>query len=73
MGTKEGVKQAKDILDKRVAELASIEEKTVNVAQQYHKNFTQRRAELINKISGDCGGVQISFPRAKVSFYSKEL
>jgi len=63
LGTEAGVKKAKAILDKKVAELASIEEKEVVVPEQYHKNFTARRAELINKISSECGGVQISFPR----------
>ena len=53
----------KAIRDKKVARLASIEEKEVVVPEQYHKNFTSRGAELINKISSECGGVQISFPR----------
>ena len=64
IGTRTGVDQAKSMLEKMVKELALIEEKDVTVPEKYHKDFTQRRAELINKISGDCGGVQISFPRA---------
>ena len=64
IGTRTGVDQAKGMLETMVKELASIEEKEVTVPDKYHKDFTQRRAELINKISGDCGGVQISFPRA---------
>ena len=69
IGTRTGVDQAKTMLEKMVKELALIEEKDVTVPEKYHKDFTQRRAELINKISGDCGGVQISFPRApKVGF-----
>ena len=73
LGTEAGVKKAKAILDKKVAELASIEEKEVVVPEQYHKNFTARRAELINKISSECGGVQISFPRPPKVIYSKYL
>ncbi|CAG5097692.1 Oidioi.mRNA.OKI2018_I69.XSR.g15189.t1.cds [Oikopleura dioica] len=65
LGTKEGVAKAKEILEKRIKELESIEEHTVDVPEKYHKNFTARRAELINKISEDCGGVQISFPRKR--------
>ena len=58
------------MLEKMVKELALIE-KEVIVPEQYHNEFIQRRAELINKISGDSGGVQISFPRApKVKFFS---
>jgi len=64
MGTKEGVEKARKTLETLVKELALIEEKEVAVPEKFHKNFTARRAELINKISGDCGGVQISFPRA---------
>ena len=71
LGTEAGVKKAKAILDKKVAELASIEEKEVVVPEQYHKNFTARRAELINKISSECGGVQISFPRPPKVFFFK--
>ena len=65
LGTKEGVAKAKEILEKRIKELESIEEHTVDVPEKFHKNFTARRAELINKISEDCGGVQISFPRKR--------
>ena len=57
--------KAKTILEKNVAELASITEEEVTVPEKFHKNFVARRAELINKISEECGGVQISFPRAK--------
>ena len=67
------MKKAKAILDKKVAELASIEEKEVVVPEQYHKNFTARRAELINKISSECGGVQISFPRPPKVIFSRYL
>lgn len=63
MGTKEGVAKAKKILEDNVAELVSIEEHEVTVPEKFHKNFTARRAELINKISEECGSVQISFPR----------
>ena len=73
LGTEAGVKKAKAILDKKVAELASIEEKEVVVPEQYHKNFTARRAELINKISSECGGVQISFPRPPKVIFSRYL
>jgi len=64
MGTKEGVAEAKKILEAEVAKLKDLKEEEVSVPQKYHKNFTQRRAELINRIADDCGGVQISFPRA---------
>jgi transcription antitermination factor NusA-like protein len=63
LGTRTGVAEAKAILEKRVTELASIEELTIEVPFVYHKNFTARRAEMINEISDQCGGVQISFPK----------
>ena len=62
LGTEAGVEKAKAILDKKVSEFAPIEEKEVVVPVQYHGSFTAGGAELINKISFDCGGVQISFP-----------
>lgn len=65
LGTKEGVEKAQTILKAKVAELASIEEQTVTVPEKFHSRFTIRRAELINKISEECGKVQISFPRKK--------
>jgi len=63
LGTKEGVAKAKALLEKNVAELKDEEEHEVTVPEKFHKNFTARRAELINRISDECGGVQISFPR----------
>ena len=39
-------------------------EEYVHVNPKYHKTFTSNRAELIYKISDDCGRVIISFPRA---------
>ena len=62
------MKKAKAILDKKVSELASIEEKEVVVPVQYHENFTARGAELMCKIALECG-VQIFFPpQPKVIF-----
>ena len=58
MGTKEGVEKAKKILEASVAQLKDLKEEEVTVPQKYHKNFTQRRAEPINRISDECGGVQ---------------
>jgi len=69
LGTEAGVKKAKAILDKKVSELASIEEKEVVVPVQYHENFTARGAELMCKIALECGRVQIFFPpQQKVIF-----
>lgn len=65
LGTKDGVEKARGMLEKRIKELESIETSSVDVPQKLHKNFTARRAELIHKISDDCGGVQISFPKKK--------
>ena len=65
MGTKEGVAKTKKILEQNVAQLASITAEEVTVPDKFHKNFTGRRPELINKISEECGRVQIVFPRAK--------
>lgn len=36
----------------------------MEVEQKYHKHFVAKRGEVINRISEECGGVTISFPRA---------
>ena len=41
MGTKEGVAEAKKILEAEVAKLKDLKEEEVSVPQKYHKNFTQ--------------------------------
>jgi polyribonucleotide nucleotidyltransferase len=36
----------------------------MDVVPKYHRHFVARRGEVINKISEECGGVTISFPRS---------
>lgn len=36
----------------------------MEVEQKYHKHFVAKRGEVINKISEECGGCTISFPRS---------
>ena len=69
LGTEAGVEKAKAILDKKVSEFAPIEEKEVVVPVQYHGSFTAGGAELINKISSECDGVEISFPPPPKVFF----
>lgn len=38
----------------------------MTVDPKYHKHFVARRGEVLHRISDDCGGVMISFPRSGV-------
>lgn len=38
----------------------------MSVEPRHHKHFVARRGEVLHKISDDCGGVMISFPRSGV-------
>lgn len=35
----------------------------VLVDQKHHRYFTSRRGEVVNQISGECGGITVSFPK----------
>lgn len=63
IGKKEGVIQAKAQLEAIIKEIDNVTEREINVEQRFHKNFVARRGELLHRISDDCGGVTISFPR----------
>lgn len=38
----------------------------MQVAPQYHRHFVSRRGEVLYRITEECGGVTISFPRTNV-------
>lgn len=44
----------------------NITESEMSVDPRHHKHFVARRGEVLNRISDDCGGVMISFPRSGV-------
>lgn len=63
IGSEEGVAEAKRQLESMVKDIDNTVEDTVEVDFKYHRHFTQRRRKIIDRISEECGGLQISFPR----------
>lgn len=64
IGKKESVETAKLQLEQIIREVNNNAESEMDVEPKYHRHFVARRGEVINKISEECGGVTISFPRS---------
>lgn len=64
IGKKESVETAKAQLEAIIKEVNNNTESEMDVEPKYHRHFVARRGEVINRISEDCGGVTISFPRS---------
>ena len=65
IGSESNVKACCIEIEKTLKNLEEQVTDEVNVDQKWHKNFTAKRAKLINKISDDNCNVKISFPRTK--------
>lgn len=63
IGSEENVKAVRTEIEKTLKNLEEQVTGEVNVDQKWHKNFTAKRAKLINKISDDNCNVKISFPK----------
>ena len=63
IGSKENVKAVRGEIEKTLKDLEEQVTDEVHVDQKWHKNFTAKRAKLINKISDDNCNVKISFPK----------
>lgn len=64
IGKKESVEAAKTDLENVIKEIANTTESTMTVEPKHHRHFVTRRGEVLHRISDECGGVLISFPRA---------
>ncbi|CRK92791.1 CLUMA_CG006242, isoform A [Clunio marinus] len=64
IGKKEIVETAKAQLEAIIREVNNNTESEMNVDPKHHKHFVAKRGEVINRISEECGGVTISFPRS---------
>lgn len=64
IGKKENVETAKAQLEAIIQEVNNNTESEMDVEPKYHKHFVAKRGEVINRISEECGGVTISFPRS---------
>jgi len=64
VGKQDAVEKARKDLEAKISELANIVEVEINIDPKHHRYFTSRRAEALQQIARDCGGVSASFPRA---------
>lgn len=63
IGKKEAVEEAKDELLSKISQLNNITESELSVDPKHHKHFVARRAQVLNDISDEFGGVNISLPK----------
>ncbi|KAG8302743.1 hypothetical protein J6590_025018 [Homalodisca vitripennis] len=66
IGKQEGVQKAKAELEAYIKDIDNVVEDDMQVDPKYHRHFVSRRGEILQRISEECGGVSISFPRAGV-------
>lgn len=66
MGKKDAVEKAKAELEATIVEIDNITEGEIHIDPKHHRHFVARRGGVLHKIADECGGVQISFPRAGV-------
>ncbi|XP_043519288.1 vigilin [Frieseomelitta varia] len=66
MGKKEAVEKAKAELEATISEIDNITEGEIRISPRHHRHFVARRGGVLHRIADECGGVQISFPRAGV-------
>ncbi|XP_043578078.1 vigilin [Bombus pyrosoma] len=66
MGKKEAVEKAKAELEATISEIDNITEGEIRIDPKHHRHFVARRGGVLHRIADECGGVQISFPRAGV-------
>jgi transcription antitermination factor NusA-like protein len=63
IGKKEAVEEAKDELLSKISQLNNITEDVISVDPKHHRYFVARRAQVLNDISDEFGGVNISLPK----------
>ncbi|XP_032591242.1 vigilin isoform X2 [Drosophila grimshawi] len=64
IGKEENVNKAKEQLEAIIKECDEVTEGVVIVDPKHHKHFVAKRATILHRISEECGGVIISFPRS---------
>jgi len=62
-GKRTAVGVAKAAIADRVKALEDITEDSIEVEKAYHKLFFVRKGEFLDKIRGECGGVQVRIPK----------
>lgn len=66
IGKEENVKAAKEQLEAIIKDIDQVTEGEISVDPKHHKHFVAKRGEILHRISEECGGVMISFPRPGV-------
>lgn len=66
IGKKDAVEDAKKQLEAMIKDIDNIIEDEMRVEPRHHKHFVARRGEVLHRITDECGGVMISFPRSGV-------
>ncbi|XP_015598207.1 vigilin [Cephus cinctus] len=66
IGKEDAVEKAKAELEATIEEIDNITEGEISIDPKHHKHFVARRGGILHRIADECGGVQISFPRAGV-------
>lgn len=51
------------IIPKLLLFQTNVVEMEIHIDPKHHRHFLARRGEVANKISSDCGGVELNFPR----------
>ncbi|KAI8038482.1 hypothetical protein M5D96_008380 [Drosophila gunungcola] len=64
IGKEDSVKKAREQLEAIIKECDEVTEGEVVVDPKHHKHFVAKRGFILHRISEECGGVMISFPRA---------
>jgi transcription antitermination factor NusA-like protein len=67
IGKKEAVEEAKADLMSKISQLNNITESELSVDPKHHRHFVARRAQVLNDISDEFGGVNISLPKDQSS------
>ncbi|XP_066928162.1 vigilin-like [Clytia hemisphaerica] len=63
IGKKESVQQAKKELEAKIEALSNVVESEILIDPKYHKHLAARRAQILNDLSEEFGGVTISLPK----------
>uniref|UniRef100_U5EUN4 Putative vigilin n=1 Tax=Corethrella appendiculata TaxID=1370023 RepID=U5EUN4_9DIPT len=63
IGKKECIEEAKAQLLAIIKNIDNIVEDEISVEQKHHRHFVARRGDVLHRITEECGGVMISFPR----------
>ena len=62
-GKRSAVGAAKAAISARVTAIEDVVEDTIDVEKTFHKHFFTRKGEFLEKVRGECGGVNVKIPK----------